>query len=43
MASIDVSSITSVEFEAGMLVEQREEAVICSLTAGIASVIGMIF
>lgn len=40
---IDVSNIESVDFEAGMIVEQRDEAVLCSLTLGIAAVIGAIF
>jgi|JI8StandDraft_2_1071088.scaffolds.fasta_scaffold204542_1 hypothetical protein len=40
---INVSNIESVAFEAGMIVEQRDEAVLCSLTLGIAAVIGAIF
>lgn len=43
MAINHVSALPSLELEAGMLVEQRGEAVLCSLTAGIASVIGAIF
>lgn len=43
MPNVNVNALPTLEFEAGMLVEQRSEAVICSLTAGIASVIGAIF
>ena len=40
---IDVMNIAPLSFEAGMIVEQRDEAVLCSLTLGIAAVIGAIF
>lgn len=43
MTKVISTALPTLEFEAGMLVEQRGEAVICSLTAGIASVIGAIF
>ena len=43
MTKIDVNKIPAIEYDAGMLVEQRGESVICSLTAGIASIIGAIF
>lgn len=43
MSSNEVNNLPSLDLEAGMLVEQRGEAVLCSLTAGIASVIGAIF
>lgn len=38
-----VSALPSLELEAGMLVENRSEAVLCSLTANIAAIIGAIF
>lgn len=43
MRNIDINSLPSLEFEAGMLVEQRSEAVLCNLTAAIAQIIGAIF
>ena len=43
MTKLDVNKIPAIEYDAGMLVEQRGESVICSLTAGIASIIGAIF
>jgi hypothetical protein len=43
MSNNQVCDLPSLDFEVGMLVEQRGEAVICSLTAGIASIIGAIF
>ncbi len=43
MNNNQVHNLPSLDFEVGMLVEQRGEAVICSLTAGIASIIGAIF
>ncbi|WP_171982373.1 hypothetical protein [Sphingomonas sp. LM7] len=43
MSNHQVHNLPSLDFEVGMLVEQRGEAVICSLTAGIASIIGAIF
>lgn len=43
MKNVDVTKLPSVEFEAGMLVEQRQDAVLCAITARIAGIIGAIF
>jgi hypothetical protein len=43
MTNIDVNRLPQLEFEAGMVVEQTEEAVLCAITARIAAIIGIIF
>ena len=43
MTNIDVNRLPQLDFEAGMVVEQTEEAVLCAITARIAAIIGVIF
>ena len=43
MPKVEVNRLPRIEYEAGMLVEQRQEAVLCAITARIAAIIGAIF